>query len=311
MTRIRRFIVMVLLVACVGVFPASANMPVVDFTAITEGIAQFLSEVEQWGRQIKQWQSEYDRLVNAAKAIATQDFNGIMNGLQSMAGQLAGWDSTNGAWDTFFSSFGDLAGMVQDAKNSALPLFQSLQDSWSIFEGIPTSGDAWDILGGFSTLLSNSANAAKSLGYLGDYVGNISDIAVETNYLIHASGELVGLNGIGGLQKVINELQSKIILARQDYLDALNNENQKKADQYLAAIEGWSEQIQMYQRQIDELAENRAKAEERKQELENQEQARLESSAIAIERALREAELGWLADGTANRFRVKFGVDIR
>ena len=309
MTRIRRFIVMVLLVACVGIFPASANMPVVDFTAITEGIAQFLSEVEQWGRQIKQWQSEYERLLNAAKTMSQGGFNNIMNGLQSMAGQIAGWDSTNGAWDSFFSSFGDVTGMIQDLGNSGADVFESLQDSWNIFEGIPTSGDAWDILGGFGTLLSNSANATKALGYLGDYVGDISDIAVETNFLLRASGELVGLDGIEGLEKTISELQRKIIEARASYLNAINNQNETLAEQYRASIENWTEQIEQYQRQIDELEENRKKAENRKQDLADQEHARLEASALAVERALRDSELSWLADATRDYTHTRFGFN--
>ena len=301
---------MVLLVACVGVFPASANMPVVDFTAITEGIAQFLSEVEQWGRQIKQWQSEYDRLVNAAKTMAKGGFNNFMTGLQSMAGQIAGWDTSNGAWDSFFSSFGDVTGMVKDLGNSGADVFKSLQDSWGLLEDAKdtlSTGNFYDVIDGISDGLGGLSEFSKSLGYLGDYVGDISDIANESSILLRAGQELIGLDGIEGLEKAISELEEKILKARSDYMDAVANQNETMANQYLASIESWSDQIQLYQRQIDEFEKNRDMVYARNWELEGEKEARLEASARAVERAMREAEMGAFANNFRNRMYYRFG----
>ena len=142
---------------------------------------------------------------------------------------------------------------------------------------------------------------------LGDYVGDISDIANESSILLRAGQELIGLDGIEGLEKAISELEEKILKARSDYMDAVANQNETMANQYLASIESWSDQIQLYQRQIDEFEKNRDMVYARNWELEGEKEARLEASARAVERAMREAEMGAFANNFRNRMYYRFG----
>ena len=63
MRRIRKIGALVLLSFALSA-PLYANMPVIDISAIAEGISQFMTTIEQYNRQIQQWKSEYDKMVH-------------------------------------------------------------------------------------------------------------------------------------------------------------------------------------------------------------------------------------------------------
>lgn len=293
----RRILASLLLLLSVSSVSLWANYPVIDISAITSGITQFMQTVEQYGRQIKQWQQEYERLLNAAKAISTGDFNQIMNGLQDIAGQMAGWEATNGSWDSFLNSFGDTAGLIQEVGNGGMDLFGSLQDSWAFIESIKDPSDGWEFMEAIGDVTGDAATAlSSSAALLGDLSGDLTDLLTEAAVLEAATQDLLGEDGIGGLEEQINDAYQRMYDLQEQLLQAIEDENEVKAHQLEASISSLADQIAVFRQQQDEYARNHEEIIHREEILRDERNTRMRVIARNVNTAMRRAELNALAD---------------
>lgn len=181
MGRIRKVLTLFLLSFALST-PLYANMPVIDISAITQGISQFLTTVEQYTRQIQQWKVEYDKMVKAAKAIATGDFSQIMNGISSFATQIAGWDSTNKYADAFLNNLSNTAKLTDTIKNMSENLGNSLGSTWEWVTSLedPTNlMEGFDFAGEFFGDINSSVG--RTAGVLASYTARISDLGARVS----------------------------------------------------------------------------------------------------------------------------------
>lgn len=256
--RMKKKIALLLILIALGPASLWANMPVIDLSAITSGITQFMQTVEQYGRQIKQWQQEYERIMNAAKAIATGDFNQIMNGLQSIASQMSGWNSTNFVMDNFLDSFGDSVGMLQGLVNDASSLGGNLMDSWEMVSKIGSPGSSgWDIVDWIGDTAGTIGTATQRTGsMLGNYFGDMTDLLNEQIALQEATKTLFGDEELEKLQQQKADLEEKLNGGNgtdgyiKQLLDAYGDEQEVKAQQLEAQIANTREQIRLIEEQI-------------------------------------------------------------
>lgn len=222
--RIIRKALMILLLLGVMSTPVFANMPVIDISAITQGVTQFVQTMQQYQRQIQQWASEFQRLMKAAQNIASGDFDRIIQGITSVSSQMAGWSSTGTFMDNFLTEIGNTASMTKMLKDNGEKLYGSLQDQWTNFgnaiSSISAGSSVEDVLGAISTGGTAFLNlGSDTLGNLGGAASLVLDSAEywqQLGYLgqaqdmLIASGENRNTDGNGESQSVLDSIQAQI-----------------------------------------------------------------------------------------------------
>lgn len=222
--RIIRKALMILLLLGVMSTPVFANMPVIDISAITQGVTQFVQTMQQYQRQIQQWASEFQRLMKAAQNIASGDFDRIIQGITSVSSQMAGWSSTGTFMDNFLTEIGNTASMTKMLKDNGEKLYGSLQDQWTNFgnaiSSISAGSSVEDVLGAISTGGSAFLNLGSDT--LGNLSGSASLVLDSAEYIqqwgylsqaqemLEASGENSNTDGNGEAQSVLDSIQAQI-----------------------------------------------------------------------------------------------------
>lgn len=215
MGRIRKVASLVILSFVLST-PLYANMPVIDISAIAQGITQFMTTVEQYSRQIQQWKSEYDKMVKAAKAIASGDFNEIMSGIASFANQFASWDSTNKYADSFLKNIGNAAKLSSTINDMSQNMGETLGNAWNWVSSIEDADDIWSGLETAGDVVGDAASSmSKVASTVGRFTGKISDLGVT----MAAIGTQLENGALGVSDEELEE-------AEQAYQDAITAENE-------------------------------------------------------------------------------------
>lgn len=216
MGRIRKIGILVLLSFALST-PLYANMPVIDISAIAQGVSQFMTTVQQYAKQIQQWRSELDKMVKAAKAISSGDFSQIMGGIASFANQIAGWDSTNKYADSFLRNLGNSAKLTDTIYQMSENLGDKLGNSWNWITSIESPDDLWsgldtisDVAGGVSSAVSKNASLLAS------YTGRIADLGTQ----ITAMEQQLENGALGISEDEIAELEEQLAEAREEMQSA-------------------------------------------------------------------------------------------
>ena len=222
--RIIRKALMILLLLGVMSTPVFANMPVIDISAITQGVTQFVQTMQQYQRQIQQWASEFQRLMKAAQNIASGDFDRIIQGITSVSSQMAGWSSTGTFMDNFLTEIGNTASMTQLLKNNGEQLYGNLMDSWqnlgSAFTNLTSGGSPEAVLANMekagSAILGFGSDTLGNMAGGASYVLDTAEYVQQWGYLsqaqemLEASGENKNTDGNGEAQSVLDSIQAQI-----------------------------------------------------------------------------------------------------
>ena len=259
MGRIRKIGILVLLSFALST-PLYANMPVIDLSAIAQGVSQFMTTVQQYSRQIQQWKSEYDKMVKAAKAIASGDFSQIMSGIASFANQIAGWDSTNKYADSFLRNLGSSAKLTDTIYKMSNDLGDSLGDAWNWVSSIENPDDFWsgldtvgDVAGGIASSVS------KNTSLLASYSGKIADLGTR----IAAMDQQLENGALGISEEEVADLEEQLATAReemqtaydewQNQLRSASDANDIANDQLEAAYNKAAEKVAELEEQLQKM----------------------------------------------------------
>lgn len=259
MGRIRKIGILVLLSFALST-PLYANMPVIDLSAIAQGVSQFLTTVQQYSRQIQQWKSEYDKMVKAAKAIASGDFSQIMSGIASFANQIAGWDSTNKYADSFLRNLGSSAKLTDTIYKMSDDLGDSLGNAWNWVSSIDNPDDFWsgldtvgDVVGGVASSVS------KNTSLLASYSGKIADLGTR----IAAMDQQLENGALGISEEEVAALEEQLATAReemqtaydewQNQLRSASDANDIANDQLEAAYNKAAEKVAELEEQLEKM----------------------------------------------------------
>ena len=266
----KKVIVIVLLFCSVfSIF--AAGTPVIDVTAITTAIQNFTTTVEQYNRQIKQWQSEYERLKKSAEAISSGDFMTVVSGVASLASQMSGWTSDLGWTETteWLKKAEDgsysMAGILTNT-NLLLNNLETITDTLEAnVEGLKDIEDGWDLgssgfdmavdIGDFVTnLLTNGGNMVISGFEMFEDVANMflmtPDVAVEMyrNILKDTLKKKAGVSSYDELLDKITSVNDEITKAQAELLEIDPTEEARKYKQK-------ENQIEQLEKQMKELKE--------------------------------------------------------
>ena len=216
MGRIRKIGILVLLSFALST-PLYANMPVIDISAIAQGVSQFMTTVQQYAKQIQQWRSELDKMVKAAKAISSGDFSQIMGGIASFANQIAGWDSTNKSADSFLRNLGNSAKLTDTIYQMSENLGDKLGNSWNWITSIESPDDLWSGLDAISDVAGGVSSAvSKNASLLASYTGRIADLGTQ----ITAMEQQLENGALGISEDEIAELEEQLAEAREEMQSA-------------------------------------------------------------------------------------------
>lgn len=298
MGRIRKIGILVLLSFALST-PLYANMPVIDLSAIAQGVSQFLTTVQQYSRQIQQWKSEYDKMVKAAKAIASGDFSQIMSGIASFANQIAGWDSTNKYADSFLRNLGSSAKLTDTIYKMSDDLGDSLGNAWNWVTSIESPDDFWsgldtvgDVVGGVASSVS------RNTSLLASYTGKIADLGTR----IAAMDQQLENGALGISEEEVADLEEQLAQAReemqtaydewQNQLRSASDANDIANDQLEAAYNKAAEKVAELEEQLQKMydAQDKVLSANRDAQQQVAEQVSKMAASLAVNAANEEAK---------------------
>ena len=298
MGRIRKIGILVLLSFALST-PLYANMPVIDLSAIAQGVSQFLTTVQQYSRQIQQWKSEYDKMVKAAKAIASGDFSQIMSGIASFANQIAGWDSTNKYADSFLRNLGSSAKLTDTIYKMSDDLGDSLGNAWNWVTSIESPDDFWsgldtvgDVVGGVASSVS------RNTSLLASYTGKIADLGTR----IAAMDQQLENGALGISEEEVESLEEQLATAReemqtaydewQNQLRSASDANDIANDQLEAAYNKAAEKVAELEEQLQKMydAQDKVLSANRDAQQQVAEQVSKMAASLAVNAANEEAK---------------------
>lgn len=298
MGRIRKIGILVLLSFALST-PLYANMPVIDLSAIAQGVSQFLTTVQQYSRQIQQWKSEYDKMVKAAKAIASGDFSQIMSGIASFANQIAGWDSTNKYADSFLRNLGSSAKLTDTIYKMSDDLGDSLGNAWNWVTSIESPDDIWsgldtvgDVVGGVASSVS------RNTSLLASYTGKIADLGTR----IAAMDQQLENGALGISEEEVADLEEQLAQAReemqtaydewQNQLRSASDANDIANDQLEAAYNKAAEKVAELEEQLQKMydAQDKVLSANRDAQQQVAEQVSKMAASLAVNAANEEAK---------------------
>ena len=259
MGRIRKIVVLALFSFALST-PLYANMPVIDISAIAQGVQQFMTTVQQYTRQIQQWKSEYDKMVKAAKSIASGDFSQIMSGIASFTNQIAGWDSTNKYADSFLRNLGSSANLTDTIYQMSNDLGDSLGDAWNWVSSIESPDDFWGGLDAVSDVVGGVASSvSRNTSLLASYSGRIADLGIR----IAAMDQQLENGALGISEEEVAALEEQLAKAReemqtaydywQNQLRNASDANDIANDQLEAAYNKAAEQVEQLEAQLQKM----------------------------------------------------------
>lgn len=260
MGRMRRFVTMALLSLALSM-PLYANMPVIDISAIASGISQFATTVEQYSRQIQQWKSEYDRMVQAAKSIAEGNY---WEGISSFANQLASWDSTDAYLDAFLYNLGDTADLIDNLETMGENFAQNFKDAWAWKDQLTDPESFFDVLDNISDIAGGvSSGVARTASMVSSYAGTISDLGVRTQALLtQLEGGLVTEDSIAKLEEELAAAREDHAKKQEEYqqsLSSVSSSTDVEVAERQQALDAAAAKVQDLQARLEEMRESREK----------------------------------------------------
>lgn len=310
----KKAIVIILLISSVfSVF--GTGMPVIDVAAIAQSVQNAMTQVNQWNQQIKQWQSEYERVRKAAEKISSGDFTAVISGLASLSNQMSGWTSDFGWTET-----SDWLKTASDGSYSLLAmtsnyqlLLNNAEQMSKVIQAnaeklIASGGDAWETGSDAFTLTASAGDFITSLFTNAGTLGlNALDLSADVMELLKISpkeaAELyekaikdalkkAGFESYEKLLEKIESLKKELSTAEAELLEINASESPNEYAQKQAQIEKIKTQLSELQalkekciaidKQLAEIESKQSAYEEKKLE-ENKAKAELEQSAMEAE----------------------------
>lgn len=200
--RFKRFLLMVCLVMILATAPTFAFYTFVqDTVQILNTAMSWVQTLAQYGKEVQQWISEYQRLMEACKAMASGDFSKIMGGIEDMFNTIGdssaiieGYsDATSAASDSIYA-LADGTAALYNLHTTGSGMLTSLKDTWaniassweslgsadwsdpsSVFGNLADIGDmANDTIDGAFSSMNSAMNVANSIGNLTEAAGAIA-----------------------------------------------------------------------------------------------------------------------------------------
>jgi flagellar biosynthesis chaperone FliJ len=264
----KKAIVIVLLISSLfSVF--GTGMPVIDVVAIAQAVQSAMTQVNQWNQQLKQWQSEYERVRKAAEKISSGDFTTVVSGLASLSSQMSGWTSNLGWSETsdWLETASDgsysLLAMTTNYQlllNNAERLSEIIQKN---VEKLTESADAWEAGSNAFQVTTSSGDYITSLITNAGRMGlNALDLTSDVMELLKISPKeaaslyenalldslkKAGFNSYEELLKKIESMQSELTKAEAELLDISASESPNAHAQKQAQIEQLKTQLENLQ----------------------------------------------------------------
>ena len=264
----KKAIVIVLLISSLfSVF--GTGMPVIDVAAIAQAVQSAMTQVNQWNQQLKQWQSEYERVRKAAEKISSGDFTTVVSGLASLSNQMSGWTSNLGWSETsdWLETASDgsysLLAMTTNYQlllNNAERLSEVIQKN---VEQLTESAEAWEAGSNAFKVTTSSGDYITSLITNAGRMGlNALDLTSDVMELLKISPKeasslyenalldslkKAGFNSYEELLKKIESLQSELTKAEAELLDISASESPNAYAQKQAQIEQLKTQLENLQ----------------------------------------------------------------
>lgn len=193
---VKKFFIVVLLIAGLGCPVFATGMPVVDVAAIAQAVAGFVQDVQNWSQQLQQWKSEYDRLKAASEKIASGDFTAIVTGIGNLANQMSGWAD--------YAELGRESDWLSNVGDSSYSLLKMLSSGKLLVANYSYLTEKMQK--NMETIQAKARNTAELTG---DQFFAASDFSMKTilNTLQNGGSALVsGLDAYNGLAENINAL---------------------------------------------------------------------------------------------------------
>lgn len=193
---VKKFFIVVLLIAGLGCPVFATGMPVVDVAAIAQAVAGFVQDVQNWSQQLQQWKSEYDRLKAASEKIASGDFTAIVTGIGNLANQMSGWAD--------YAELGRESDWLSNVGDSSYSLLKMLSSGKLLVANYSYLTEKMQK--NMETIHAKARNTAELTG---DQFFAASDFSMKTilNTLQNGGSALVsGLDAYNGLAENINAL---------------------------------------------------------------------------------------------------------
>ena len=219
MTKLRKFLISILLVFA-SITPLwSTGYPVIDISAIMNAIAEFSTTVQHYSQTIQKYKSEYDRLVKAAKTMAKGDFNSIMDGLAQSMTAISGY-SADFEWAAEVSA---AIRTGQKLTKDAQQMTNSVESAWA----------------GFLQKIENTDDLEGSIDLVWDFFA-MSPLAETMAATDKLTGDFLNDAYIKKLKG--NEWREKVL---EDHADEISEMSESLADAIKAKAEAQSNEEQM------------------------------------------------------------------
>lgn len=179
MHNFKRKVTALILLCAIAITPVFATgLPVVDFSAIATAIANAVSTVQQWQREIKKWQDEYNRYAQAIKGISSGEWHTVLKELSNMVDTAKGssameWWGSETAYDVMTG----LSGTFKDVLNIVSP-WELLGERYDLLNKTMASIAEKTLQSGDNVLDPNSGAldlASTSLDYVTLLLNTISN----------------------------------------------------------------------------------------------------------------------------------------
>lgn len=214
MRNLRRKASALILLLVLAVTPVFATgLPVVDFSAIATAIANAVSTVQQWQREIRKWQDEYNRYVKSIQGITSGDWHTVLKEMSNMVNTAKG-SSAMQWWgsDTAYDVMTGLSGTFTDILDIVSP---------------------WELLGERYDLLNKTmANIAKKTAEAKDFnEGNNGALDLAATSLDYVNLLLSTISNSGEASfDLVNDWFSSFALDKQFYKEVLQEKETEVYD---------------------------------------------------------------------------------
>lgn len=305
----KKLIVVILLFSTLFSVVAT-GMPVIDVAAIAQAVQSAMTQVNQWNQQLKQWQSEYERIKKAAEQISSGNFTSVVTGLASLSGQMSGWAESLGWAGTM--EFLDAAedgsySLLSMANNAQLSLYSLEALAKKIETKAKANTDDDKVISGFigaeswldftSILLNSGGSLGLDIANLTNDVVALSQIGPSESVAIYEKAlagtmSKLGYNSYDDLLSALSKAKEERSQLYQDLAKINPSENVSAYSQMQTKIEEKDKEIAEMEAFIEQYNTVKAKIQSVKAEQEKYQQVKTEKAQekIAAEKAKAESE---------------------
>lgn len=241
----------------------ATGMPVIDVAAIAQAVTEAITQVQQWNQQLKQWQSEYERVRKAAEKITSGDFMSVVSGLASLTSQMSGWAGSL-SWadgEDWLKSASDGSYSLLSMMNNSQMLATNMESiikkietnaNKSAKDGWEAGSNAFSVATGVGDFFVSSLSGAASIGLDGLNLANDvlnmlrvspDDIAEMYEKQVSSALQNAKFNSYEDLVKSTDNLKSQLSSAEAKLLDISASESPDQYAQQQAQIASLTSQI--------------------------------------------------------------------